>query len=420
MEMPGSLANRFAGRRAIPIIFWFLVFVTVVIMAMVDSAGWDLRIYRQAAEWLRSGHDPYAEGIAIQHVFQNQLALHPHARRPMTYVYPPLTFPLLRLAGAMPPWLCAGLYWLAYAAAAITIVWAGMQLPEKAERAAFAFLAPAASFFPGLLQEDVLLSGNVAYILYGLVFGAAFLGWRRGQWRWFYLAVLAASCCKAPLLSLVAIPVFSARKQWLPAGVTAVAGATLFSAQAWLWPSAFRNYLEAVELQFRYNRDFGFSPAGLLGRALRDAGHPYAQASTALYLLYALVVLALLFYLARRFFDGKLTLERWIPVLLIGVFLLNPRIKEYDVAALTLPMALVAWRVLGAITASVRRAVVLGSILFLAANCISINSEGWKYTEMILLLGLFVGGCWQLLRQARPAMDGQANQRAFQMSASGG
>ncbi len=44
----------------------------------------------------------------------------------------------------------------------------------------FALLAPAAIFFPGLLQNDVFFSGNVACILYALVLLGAVVGWRAG------------------------------------------------------------------------------------------------------------------------------------------------------------------------------------------------------------------------------------------------
>lgn len=387
----------------IPWVFWFCSCATVAIMAVANSAGWDLRVYTQAMEWVRGGHDPYAQGVAVQQAFYDQHGLHAHGPRPMTYVYSPITLPALRLAGMIAPWLRNGLYWLAYAAAVLGQIWVVMQLPEKRERQTFLFLAPAAAFFPGLLQHDVIFSGNLVYILYGLIFGAAYRGWKRGKWGWFYAAVLITGCCKAPLLTLLAIPVFSARKQWLKAAVNGAVGISICAGQAWFWPEKFNSYLQAVELQFRYNRDFGIAPAGMLGRALLDAGMPYWKASTALYLLIAASVLATLIYFSRRFFAGEYSLERWVPVMLVGVVLLNPRIKEYDVAMLTLPMALLGWRALETAIGSKTGAIIAGAALFLAANVIAFIGIGdnWKYTEMVLLLALFAGGCWQLTRQRR-------------------
>jgi hypothetical protein len=87
-----------------------------------------------------------------------------------------------------------------------------------------------------------------------------------------------------------------------------------------------------------------------------------------------------------------------MPVALLGVVLLNPRIKEYDIAPLTLPMAMVLWRVC-ARGNSMRRAAVTASLLFAAANAIAIFA--WKPTEGILLVALFIAGSWNLLRESR-------------------
>src|SRR6201999_375654 len=108
-----------------------------------------------------------------------------------------------------------------------------------------------------------VLGGNIAYILYGAVLAAAFLGWKKNLWWCFYVVVLFAACVKAPLLSLALLPALSARKQWLPTTATVAAGLLLFACQPLIWPALFKHYLEAVELQFSFNQDFGCSPAGL-------------------------------------------------------------------------------------------------------------------------------------------------------------
>ena len=188
-----------------------------------------------------------------------------------------------------------------------------MQAVDDTERSVFQLLAPAALFFPGLLQHDVILSGNVAIILYALVLLGAVLGWRGGQWHWCYLAILLASCYKAPLLILAVIPLLSARRQWLPAGITLVAGIALFAIQPLVWPSLFHHFLQAVNLQFSYNHDFGCSPAGLLSMLLFGLGISYTVAGTVIYLLYAVPVFAVLLHLSRRFLEGRFSLRRWVP-----------------------------------------------------------------------------------------------------------
>jgi hypothetical protein len=345
--------------------------------------------------------------MAVQRAAHAYFALHPNEVPPFTYVYSPITLPLLRLAGEVPLRVVGVFYWAAYIAGSLAIVWACTQFAEKDEAPLFQLLAPAAPFFAGLLYSNVMLSGNLAYILYGLIFAAALAGWQRGNWHWFYLATVLASCFKAPFLSLLAIPVLSDRKQRLPACLAGVAGIALFAVQPLLWPSAFHNYLEAVNLQFSYNHDFGVSLAGLAGNVLFFSGHPYSLASTLFYLVYAALVVATLIQLSLRFFAGRISLERWIPVMLLGVVLLNPRIKEYDVAPLTLPMALVGWRVLSRRNSAARSAVIL-SLLFLCVNVLAqISGESWKWVEGILLAVLFIAGASDLLQTTTPPHEGQ-------------
>lgn len=386
---------------SIVVIFWLCAILAAVIWFFVPSAasGWDLRVYAGAIHSLRMGHDPYLDGIAVQRAFHAHLAEHPNAPPPFSYVYSPITLPLLRWLGRFPLQWVGGMYWLVYAVCAAAAVWVGIQAIEREERNVFMLLAPAAFFFPGLLENDVLFSGNIAYVIYGLIFVTAMIGWRRGQWLWFYLVAIAASCCKAPMLSLLAIPVLSSRKQWWPAGVSAVCGLALFAVQPLLWPAAFQHYLTAVQLQFTYNHDFSCSPAGLLADALYYV-LPYTVTSVVFYLFYAIPVFAILFYLSRRYLDGEFSLGQWMPVLLTGVILLNPRIMEYDVASIALPMALLAWR------AFARNNTLGRTMLEMALFCAFINASSrsdWRSAECLSLVGLFAAGSWNLYAQLQRA-----------------
>jgi len=276
-----------------------------------------------------------------------------------------------------------------------------MQAVEESERRYFVYLAPVAPFFPGLLADGTVLSGNVAHILYASVLLAAFVGWRRGSWKWFYLATLAASCVKVPFLCLVVIPILSARRQWIPAAMTAFTGISLFAIQPPIWPSLFKHYLQSLKLMFSYSRDFGCSPAGLFSDLLYHYGIPYSSASTIFYLCYALPLFGLLFYLSRHFLRGDFSLSQWIPVLFVGVILFNPRLIEYDVAPLALPLPLIAWRFLSTFTTTPRTILFL-SLFFAATNSIAVHR--WELRKVIdgLLLALFfMVGAWQLLDTCR-------------------
>ena len=401
MQCVDGTPSRSPRVRVVAAIFWILAFASIPGWISIDQPGWDVSVYLKAIHSMQAGHDPYADAMAVQDAFHRDLASHPNAAAPFSYVYSPITLPLLRPIGAAPVWLSGTVYWFLYAVCALCLVWVGMQAVEDSERNGFLLIAPAALFFPGLLQHDVILSGNVAIILYALVLLGAVLGWRRGHWYWCYLAILLASCYKAPLLILAAIPALSARRQWLPAGIAVAAGFALFAVQPLVWPSLFHHFLQAVNLQFSYNRDFGCSPAGLLSNLLVDRGISYSIAGTVIYLLYAVPVFAVLLHLSRRFLDGRFSLRQWIPVLLLGVFLLNPRLIEYDIVPLALPMALIGWRFLARYYPPTRAILYLVSIVAIGNVFAAQNYGHWKQVEGIFLIVFFVAGCRDLLQQSR-------------------
>jgi hypothetical protein len=367
-----------------------------------EAPAWDVAIYLQAVHSVRLGHDPYLDAIAVQEKVHAERAIHPDAPVPFSYVYSPITLPLVKLVALYPLWLSGSLYWSLYLAGLLAQLWIGMRAADPRECPYLLFLAPVAAFFPGWLASDIVWSGNVAFILYGLVLLCAWFGWRRDRWLPFYIAVVLASCVKAPLLSLLMIPVFSARKQWLPAALAAVSGVVLFFGQFLLWPSLFQHYLKAVALQFSLNRDFGSSPAGLLSGLLFDHNISYDPASLIFYAAYAIAICAVLFHLSRNFQQGRFSLQRWIPVLLTGVILLNPRILEYDEIALSLPLTLIGWRFLRVFTTPYRATILL-VLTFLILNAIAFQGWSvWKLTEGPLLVFFFSAGVWTLLRPSSP------------------
>jgi hypothetical protein len=387
---------------------WFAVGIALVVWTHFEIPGWDLRVYEAAIHSLRAGHDPYADAMAIQQVYHEKFGDPNGGARPYSYVYSPITLPLLRLIGAVPSWFSGRMYWGLYILAVLAQLPIVLQFTEPAERRYFEYLLPAASFFPGLLQNGVILSGNIAYFLYAAVFWCAVLGWRRGNWTWFYIVTLLASCVKAPMLSLVVIPVLSANRQWIRAGLTTVTGIVLFAVQPILWPSLFRNFLKAVDLQFLYNRDFGCSPAGLFGDLLDRMRIPYSPGGMIFYLCYAIPLFALLLHLSKKYLGGSLSLRQWAPVLLVGAILLNPRILEYDVAPITLPLALIEWRFFARFGGTART-ILFMAIFFVLTSAVA--AQGWYVRKLVdgpLLVVVFAAGCWTLLRQSRMEEPGLA------------
>lgn len=315
----------------------------------------------------------------------------------------------LGVARLLPLSLTIAIFGLTYFAGWLLQLWVGMQFATPDERKVLRYLAPVIAFFPGLLINDVIVSGNLAYILYGLMLATAALGWKRGRWIWFYLAVLAASCVKVHLLTMLAIPLLCGKRQWARAVITAAAGLGLYALQFRIWPQVFHVYVNSLKVMSQMRRDFGCGPAGNLARVLQIMGVPYEKPSIILYVVYAVAMFLLLLWLSRLYREGRIRFESWAPVMLLGVVLLNPRILTYDVAAVSLPMALVAWRSLRGVGPTLRKPALIGfAVVLLALNVfVEVNEDfvtmlpdAWKYLEMVLMLGIFAAGVRSLRKEA--------------------
>ena len=383
-------------------------------MASLGPAGWDAQGYWKTSQAVHQRFDPYAHDLVALRAFHERSAVNPSEPPPFVYVYSPVTLFLLRLLASLPGWLVGLLYWAAVAIGALLELWAGFQMADRHERRWLALLLPAIVFFPGLITDDVILSGNVAYVLYGVILAAATAGWKRSHWSWYYVAVLGASIFKAPFLALLAFPVLveNDRRQWRPSLMTAAGGVLLFAAQVRFWPTMFREQLLSLQLVFDWLHDFGYGPAGSLGRALWQQGMLSAGATTILYLVSACWFAAILLLVAGRVRQWNLPRETWVPIALVGTALLNPRIQKYDLAAITIPMLLIGWRSLrlgwarfgerqlfnsdGERSYSPRKLILVASGCLLIPNVITVAGPSWVPIELVVLLAIFAMGIWSL------------------------
>jgi hypothetical protein len=117
-----------------------------------------------------------------------------------------------------------------------------------------------------------------------------------------------------------------------------------------------------------------------------------------------LVVGTILLLLRNRYLEGKLSKKQWLPLMLVGIALLNPRIMEYDVAPLTVVMALVAWRYFGQVTKTLSTRVIGISSSFAALNGYAVYA--WRFTEGVTLTALFFAGAWTLFSQVQAQPEG--------------
>ena len=401
-------------------------------MAIADPPGWDVVPCWTTIQTVGHGGSPYAEWIVALKAYSNRSAHAAGDHAPRIFWYPPLTIPLLRVLAFFPGWFLLPLYCFAVAAGLLLQLKAGFRMASQDERRWLIFLLPFAVFFPGLLSDDIILSGNVAYVLYGLVLAAAISGWERNKWLLFYLAVLLASIFKTPMLTLLAFPILVGKRQWAQACITGAIGSILFAMQPLLWPAQFHEFLELVRMQFDEGHDFGFGPSGLLGKLLWDLKKPYSPGITIAYLAWAVALGTLLLAISFRVRRNPDLREMWIPIALVGTLLMDPRITEYGIAPLTIPLLLIAWRVLRlamdisaqwraggqpilptsplemAALSSLKTgrpdlALLLAGLgWFVAINVIAGTGEAWRPTALAVLLLLFSLSLWTLHHASRP------------------
>jgi hypothetical protein len=405
---------RWFSRGRVIALFWIGAITTLIVMSLLGPVGWDAQGYWKTSQIVHHHFDPYTQDLVALRAFHARLAANPAEPAPFVYVYSPLTLSLLRVLAWFPSWLIALLYGVAIAIGALLELWAGYQMADQRERRWLALLLPAIVFFPGLVTDDVILSGNVAFVLYGAILAAATAGWKRGNWSWYYVAVLLASVFKAPFLALLAFPVLIENdiRQWVASLMTAAGGVLLFAAQMRFWPMMFREQLLSLRLVFDWLHDFGYGPASVLGRALWQRGVPSARATAILYLVSSCWLAIVLLFLASRVRRWNIPRESWVPVALVGTVLLNPRIQKYDLAAITIPMLLIGWRAIrlgGAISLErvpgnphnaqsepTWKPVALAAGCLLIPNVITVAGPAWFPNELVVLLAIFVMGVWSL------------------------
>ena len=325
-------------------LLWIGALCSVVGMAALLPVGWDLAVTRQAMKDLRDGLDPYAAELA------RLAAMGANAHSYNVYPYPPVTLRFLHLLSFFPAIPGSALYWLIYGAGFCAQLWAGFQLALPQERRILRWAIPLFIFFPGFMPNEVILCGNIAIPIYGALLASSVPGWQKNRWGWFYAAVLAGSLFKPPFLVFLALPLLVGQAEILTSFAVAGLGLLLFAGQKFVWPTEFSEYMKVLRTEslVRYSAGhidcFGLTAAGVLASGLRALGLPFVFPGAVFYLGYGGLLFATLFYFSRQYRWGRVRSHTWLTVLLLGTFLLSPRILQYDALPATLSMFLLVLR----------------------------------------------------------------------------
>ena len=354
---------------------------------LLPENSWDLRVLSEGMHYLRTGLDPYAASIA------HQKAEAAHGHRVFLYWYPPFSIEFLKVVNVVPALLREVMFWIVYAVGFALQLWTGSRFALLSERRMLRFVFPLVMFFPAFVPSDTLLSGNIAIPMYGAVLAAAVRGWRTGRWGIFFTAVIGASLLKPPMLLWLLIPFFIGSAQLIPAIAAGTCGVGLFAVQKLLWPERFAEFMAAI--RYALPLEINYSIEARYGELLRSIGHPSDRAALALFAASSLAVFGVLLYFAREFRRGHVQAQTFVVVVLVSTALLMPRLKEYDLLPLTVPMALIVLRAVRTRAALIVLA--LGTVAVGAA----LIADHITAVDTISVSAVFVAGAFGLHEEVR-------------------
>lgn len=280
---------------------------------------WDSAVFAAAGEQVSQGINPYFEPV-IDYPFTLPFISAPQVAAVLSglsSVLGPALFPLLALchiaALLLTPLLLTRLF-----------------LGKSWQEAAFGYGLVAC--FLAAAGVTAIIAGNFGMLLYLAIFAAMIRGVRERKWIWFHIAVAIAVQIKPPYGLLWIVPVLAngwSWKQFQHAAITAVASAVPYAVAHLLAPSFFNDWLGSLSRQVDFG-DHGDAPYGAtinLDPALQNGPAPM--------IVHVAVCLPLLIFLMLDRTRGP----RKIAALVAFAILANPRLKEYDLAFATIPVA---------------------------------------------------------------------------------
>jgi hypothetical protein len=396
---------------------WFAALASVVGMFIFLPNSFDLRAYSEAMHYLRIGVDPYAAILARQkaevvlgHDKREAALGHDKGEaafghRVFGYLYPPISIEFLKALNMVPAWLRGAIFWMFYAVGFGLQLWAGSRFALAAERRTLRFVFPLVMFFPAFVPSDTLLSGNIAIPIYGAVLAAAVRGWRKQRWEVFFAVVVAAvSLLKPPMLVWLVVPLLLDWAQVVPAVAAAVCGVGLFAVQKLLWAQRFAEFMSSI--RYTLPLEINYSIVAMFGRFLEFIGHPSDRAAVAFYIAVSLGIFGILMYFAREFRRKNVAGQNFAAVVLVSTALFAPRLKEYDLLPLTIPMALIVLR--GMRSPVPRIVLILGAV----AVGVALVTDHLTAVDTISVTTVFLAGVYGLNAEAQASRALRAPQTA--------
>jgi hypothetical protein len=197
---------------------------------------------------------------------------------------------------------------------------------------------------------------------------------------------------KPPLLLWLVVPLAVSISEFLMTAFAATLGLVLFGVQRIIYPQHFAEFLQSV--RYALPMETNYSISGVFNHLLQSIGRQSISLSLLFYLLTAAMVFLVLAYFSYENRLAKIDRLSFFTVLLMGVVLMSPRVKEYDLLPITIPICLIVIR------SCVRR---LPRMMMISGVVISVLAFIRGFDELVsvaVLFSAFLCGCQMLLRQS--------------------
>jgi hypothetical protein len=254
----------------------------------------------------------------------------------------------------------------------------------------------------GLGGMRLLVVGNAAAVLFALTILSLVLAVRSGTYKFFWVTILLCSFVKFYFLVFLLFPIILDRR-YLSAGFLVCALAALYALNYLLNPVLFTEYVsELTRISSDGGGVLGWSLFSLVTAILRTLLGPNASLLLAgsLQLLFIAIILLFAYYISeRKIRPGRFDL--FCCWLFLSAFLISPRIFDYDLAVVIVPVVLLTRMLLiergfGIAIAAIVAA--LGTILLRTPEQFQISLSAW--TGAFMILGVWFGVVTHWMTQA--------------------
>ncbi len=307
--------------------FLYLAFVT-------RHLFWDAKIYAAAAKALQAGVSPYD----FTYLHNKFGILNP-------YVYPPFVAHLFSKIG----WLLFSpigfsaillihiLCWLA-----IPFLLAGS--PTNWYSRHFAYVWGLYLTLFGMAGTRLLVVGNIASILLGILIYSTVKAVRSGDYKLFWLVLIAVSYVKFYLLIFLIFPVVLDKKYI--GAIVAISLVVILLSIDWAFePDLFHQFIAQMKADAQGGAVAGWSLFALVSLAVRSGFGLFDPMAHIIMIAFELVSIAIVLLLAHEISDRRqrpIRFDLFCCWLLLSAFLISPRLFDYDLAVVVVPVTLLA------------------------------------------------------------------------------